>query len=381
MASIRKHHGQWYVIYRDPHAQKPSPIWEPCGKRRELAEKRKRQVEQTLANGDSPSVERLDFAEAWQRWMQLANLSNTTRADYESMYRVHFEPFFVDDNIRIKRITATTIDEFILDRREHGTNRYGKPTGISDGRLSRLLIVLKAFLYWCKSRGYTGEEPNKNWFSMPKTIPRKVQPLTLAQVEALITATPPNYRAFVAFLAYSGARLSEATAVRWEDFDAEIREVWIRRKWEGDESKDYTKTDSDRHAPIIPRLRELLCDWRAECGDPKEGWTFVQPSGNLIDKNNFRARVFRIALARAGLDETFRIHDLRHTCASQMHASGTMPRDVMEALGWTQMGTMLRYTHNTDNSDQISDRMQAKWEAEINGDDCDTGKEHDGDDA
>ena len=46
-----------------------------------------------------------------------------------------------------------------------------------------------------------------------------------------------------------------------------------------------------------------------------------------------------------GLDG-FRLHDLRHSCASFMLAAGASPRTVMKTLGHSQIGlTMNTYTH------------------------------------
>lgn len=354
MASVRQHHGSWYVVYRDPSRKRQ--VWENCGKQSLDAEDRCLEVEQQLARGASPFAERLTFADAWERWLGLKDLSETTRADYESIYRTHLEPFFVREGIRIREIEPTTIDDFILSRRAAGMN---------DGRLIRVLICLKSFLNWCNSRDYLPTKPTASWFAMPKSVPKKVTPLTIAQIEALIASTPPKYRLFVAFLAYTGVRLSEGTTVKWEDFDDGFTEVWIRRKLEVTAVRDYTKTRSDRHTPIIPRLRELLVAHHAEQGSPTNGWLFTRPCGKVYDKNTFRKDVFKPSLARAGLDTSTRIHDLRHGCATLMHASGTMPRDIMEALGWRQMNTMLRYTHSTDTSDQISKRMHDKWVAEM----------------
>ncbi len=69
-AGIRQHYGQWYVIYRDSSVGRGSLIWEPCGKRRALAEQRKREVECMLEEGRSPARELLPFSEAWKRWMR-----------------------------------------------------------------------------------------------------------------------------------------------------------------------------------------------------------------------------------------------------------------------------------------------------------------------
>jgi integrase len=51
-------------------------------------------------------------------------------------------------------------------------------------------------------------------------------------------------------------------------------------------------------------------------------------------------------LSKAGLPETIRFHDLRHSCATLLIAQGVHPRVVMEILGHSQISvTMNTYSH------------------------------------
>ncbi|NTV65290.1 MAG: tyrosine-type recombinase/integrase, partial [Oscillochloris sp.] len=57
-------------------------------------------------------------------------------------------------------------------------------------------------------------------------------------------------------------------------------------------------------------------------------------------------RHFKGALKQAGLPETVRFHDLRHSCATFLIAQGVHPRVVMEILGHSQISvTMNTYGH------------------------------------
>jgi hypothetical protein len=62
-------------------------------------------------------------------------------------------------------------------------------------------------------------------------------------------------------------------------------------------------------------------------------------------KDNFMARVFRPAVRRAGL-EGLTFHDLRHTYASLMVASGASPHVIAQQLGHRDARLVLqRYGH------------------------------------
>jgi integrase len=69
-----------------------------------------------------------------------------------------------------------------------------------------------------------------------------------------------------------------------------------------------------------------------------KGWrevpelVFVNESGNVIDAENLRGRVFNCALAKAGLRK-IRIHDLRHTFASLLLQQNESLVYVKDQLG------------------------------------------------
>ena len=283
------------------------------------------------------------------------------------MYSVHFEPFFVSRRLRVRDIDGRLVDEFAIDRKTNGLNRKHEPTGISQGRLSRLMITLKALLNWGATRGYC-HKPEGSWFGDTRSKKRSVQPLSIAQVEKLlaeIPASPTNYRAFTAMLVYSGARMGEARVFDWSDFSPDFTEVWIRRSVEGQGTKDYTKTGDDRRMPIVPRLQVILREHWDETGKPSTGLVFPQASGKRIDDSNFRTRGYKPSLARAELDETMRLHDLRHVCASLLGAANVPLRDAMDVLGWKQLATAQRYMHSTLNNEQLSARFGSMWDAEM----------------
>ena len=81
--------------------------------------------------------------------------------------------------------------------------------------------------------------------------------------------------------------------------------------------------------------------------------------GHLL-KPNFVTQHFSLLLERNGLKK-IRFHDLRHSCASLLYASGVGLKEIQEWLGHSDIGTTSNiYTHLDCNSKRISaNAMQA----------------------
>lgn len=101
-------------------------------------------------------------------------------------------------------------------------------------------------------------------------------------------------------------------------------------------------------------LVDLLVDHRRQQEEERLAWgeeweehglVFPSERGTPLEPRNLH-RHFKIALKRAGLPETTRFHDLRHSCATFLIAQGVHPRVVMEILGHSQISlTMNTYGH------------------------------------
>lgn len=130
------------------------------------------------------------------------------------------------------------------------------------------------------------------------------------------------------FMAYSGARLSEATAFKWEDEKA--NSVIIR----GTKSR----SSEDREVPKIPALRDLLARMRARR---------VEEGREVIGKV-FRVGQCRQALASAcrkvGV-ERLTHHSLRHFFATVCIESGVDIPTISRWLGHSDGGVLAMQTY------------------------------------
>ena len=75
------------------------------------------------------------------------------------------------------------------------------------------------------------------------------------------------------------------------------------------------------------------------------GLVFASETGTPIGARNL-VRSFKLRLQRAGLPETVRFHDLRHTCATLLLKQGVHVKFVQELLGHADVSLTLNvYSH------------------------------------
>jgi integrase len=281
------------------------------------------------------------FVEAWGLWVSYRRhgthpLRDSTLADYESIYRRHLEPAF--GALRLDQLDGATIARFSI---------ASTSAGVSAKRLSNVLVPLRACLRWHYRIGVIERDPSA-WFDTPTPAADERRILTPQQIEALVQATPHYYRPFIEFAAYVGTRAGEQRALTWADVDLVTHTVSITKTYYRNTLQRSTKTGRGRQAPLPPHVAATLVEWRTVCPISASNLVFPSPSGRVLDLDVFRSRVFKPAVARAGLPESVRIHDLRHTAASLYLQSGATVREVMEIFGWSQMQTALRYLHTAE---------------------------------
>jgi integrase len=90
---------------------------------------------------------------------------------------------------------------------------------------------------------------------------------------------------------------------------------------------------------LVPLLERALAE-QQECS-----LLFPSRAGTPINPRNL-IRQFKELLTKAGLPDTIRFHDLRHTAASYALANGLDVKTTMEMLGHSQASTTLNiYAH------------------------------------
>ncbi|WP_343708401.1 site-specific integrase [Mycobacterium sp.] len=182
--------------------------------------------------------------------------------------------------------------------------------------------------------GHLGTNPCRG-LRLPRWQRREMVFLTEAEFAILLNAVTEYWRPFVEFLVASGARWSEATALRPSDVDLDQGTVRIVRAWKvvdgGVKLGPPKSSNSVRTINVAGSVLDKL--------DCSGDWLFRNRAGDYVRAQGFSRRVWAPAVARAELGKKPRIHDLRHTCASWMIADNIPLAVVQRHLGHESIET------------------------------------------
>jgi integrase len=170
----------------------------------------------------------------------------------------------------------------------------------------------------------------------------------------------------------AGLRQIELLALKWEDVDLESGTLQVRRtlsETRGTRGFEAPKSGKGRsirlsrpaqNALKAHRKAQLLERMKKAGRWADQGLVFASEVGTAMSGRNLY-RAFKIRVKRAGLPETLRFHDLRHTCATLLLRQCVNPKFVQELLGHADISlTLNTYSHVLpDMGDAAASAMEA----------------------
>jgi integrase len=209
----------------------------------------------------------------------------------------------------------------------------------------------------------------------PRQKRPEIQALTEEQVTSFLDAIKGDaHETLLRFLIFTGVRPSEAFGLKWSDVDLKRGTVEIRRSLTRTKKEWFlgeTKTAAARRSiPITEGVSRMLTNHRRQQSEMRmkhasvwqdHDFVFTDEIGGPLRKENVLKRHFRPALRRADLPDTFRLYDLRHTCATLMLSQKLNPKVAAERLGHSTVKiTLDTYSHVTPTMQQeASEKLEA----------------------
>lgn len=212
---------------------------------------------------------------------------------------------------------------------------------------------------------------------IPRMVRREMQSLSPDDAALFLASASRDRYALIFYIALAtGMRPEEYLGLQWKDVDLERGIVTVRRALVHNRTGDgwqFTKPKTSRSRRNIPLGASILhaviehrrtqAEARLKLGSQYENHDliFATAHGQPIMRRNLFARHFKPILKAAGLPQTIRLYDLRHSCASLLLSANEHPKVVSERLGHASIVlTLDTYSHVLPTMQQAaSEKMES----------------------
>jgi integrase len=231
-----------------------------------------------------------------------------------------------------------------LNRKEPTLSRRRKGASKSPKTINNILAVLRAVLLLAVEYELLDRSPR---IKMERVEKRDPSFLDFDEAEALLAASPPEWRALVLVALRTGLRQGELQELRWKDLSFESRYYVrvsrsARRRSDGSIEVKTTKGERPRSVPLTPDVIDAL--ERRRHGARDSDLVFAGDRGGHFVSDQFR-RALSDAAKAANITKHVHPHMLRHTFASHAMMRGVPVQVIQKWLGHAHITTTERYAH------------------------------------
>lgn len=356
---------RWQVWYRVDGREK-------CGgsfRTKALAERKLLELESSVQRGQwVDPTDQTTVAEYLRMYAATRTHSTGTRRRIDGYIRCHVEATPLGGR-RLAAVRPSEMQAWVTDR-----------AGLLAPTTLRQLVKLVRSAFAAAALDRLVAESPFQRVTLPRAEQERIVPLTVAEVRALAAAMPRGrgrrsgpgpYRAMVIVQAGLGLRIGELLALRVEDVDFLRRSV--RVEWQiAQRTRERVppKTPRSRRTLPLPRVvAESIAEHLREFPPGLDGLLFHTAGGLPLWHEHYGTRVFKAAVAAAGLPAGTTSHDLRHHYASVLLAAGESVVAVAERLGHENATLVLTtYGHlMPDSEDRTRKAIEAAWSTDQDG--------------
>jgi len=316
-----------------------------------------------------PKVSEIQFSELADRWLGNVDttLKKSTVAKYRNILKLHLLPRF--GQVRMTAIKDREIEDF---RNELLTQGGRDNKGFSPKYVADILSLLKVIQKYAVLQN---PEISCRVHDIPvKRQPGQLRVLGDAEQQRLyqyLMASEAESDLGILLSMFTGLRIGEICALRWEDIDLEEKLISVCHTMQRIQVADGNKRTeilitapksicSMRQIPIPSIIYEKL--WEAK--KPPSAYLLTGREDVFIEPRTMQNHFRSVADACTLKNATF--HTLRHTFATRCVAVGCDVKTISEILGHADVNTTLnRYVHPTmnqkrQNMSRLSDTFAVK---------------------
>ena len=342
--------GRWEARYIKKHINGKAVYGFLYGKTyAEAKNKKAMMLQQTSQISAKKSAETFDSLINAYLVQKQYNAKESTYAHYCNIINTHILPSL--GSMPLSEISAQTIERFASEKLKCGNLILN--IGLSPKTVKDILSIVKSILKYGADNNLINRETMS--FSLPRTNKKDVEALSNEERERLekYTVDADNIHFGIYLCLYTGLRLGELCALKWEDINfsdevINIRKTMLRISSASNDKKtkiiiSSPKTEtSNRQIPLPKDLVIMLKNRSIDISSQKD--YFLTNSSKFIEPRNYYKKYKRI-ISKCGL-ERYTFHALRHTFATRCIEKGFDPKVLSEILGHSNVKiTLDRYVH------------------------------------
>jgi integrase len=330
------------IVYWVYLRHKGIQVWKRIGEslsraREEEARIRGRLVDEEYEKDDRKLKIADFFSDYYLPW---AKREKGTWAKDEERFKTHLSQVF--GNKYFKNITAIDVESYKEKRSSERTNYFVRVNQESEEKerrftkpatINRELALLKKIFNLAVGLGkYKGRNPVADAGSMSDKDSYVSKALSEHEAAVFLNACSAETKPIFEFALATGIRIGRILSLRWDQIDIQNRIIFLTRK----------STKKETHTlPLSEWALDIIKNKPRHLMSP---FVFCHLNGQPFKELRHG---FKKALKRAGLDPTIRIHDLRHTYDTWLHARGTPTAIVKDMMGQKTMTMASHYNQSS----------------------------------
>lgn len=314
-----------------------------------------RDMQSDIKNGVLPkSQSTVIYAEILSSWLQSAriNVKESTYMRYKQLIKKHIVPSL--GKYQFSRISTQLVERFVDDKLRSG--RLDGKGGLSPKTVTDIITIIKSSMDYASYNGFSAS-CNLSKLSVKKKE-KEMRVLTIQEqknLTCILLSETDLYKLGILLSLYTGIRIGELCALRWENLSIENKTLRVRETMQRIQSPEPTEKSKTKIVITEPKskcsMRDIpLPDFllnivkKFQCS-PKS-FVLTGERNRYIEPRTMQNR-FQRYVKESGIKQA-NYHSLRHTFATRCVEVGFEIKSLSEILGHANVNiTLNRYVHSS----------------------------------
>jgi integrase len=316
---------------------------------------KERELQKYAGNQDQKICkDKITFSEAMNQWMNYKqySLSASSILKYRMLIENHIRPELGE--IPVTEMNTMLISELIQKK----SGKSGNTKELSSSTLQSILYIINAvYRYYIAQNQLSGKSfsVKLRYKPVPEVTVLNRTEQQLLEKSLLIEMDSSKLGIFICL--YTGLRLGEICALKWEDISLEngcvrvTKTIQRLRTQHGKQKSELFLTTpksvcSMRTIPMPSVLSSLIQQFQEEHACVKEHYLLSNEHKKPIEPRTYEYR-FQGYLKQAGISH-YKFHALRHTFATNCVNMGVDIKSLSEMMGHSNVSiTLQKYVHSS----------------------------------